>query len=124
MDAIRQFQLYMNSINAKPLVLVRYVRRAYEGNLDNRVRVTFDRQLAYKVSSAPEVLFESRGWQYNHLTLNNVILEVKFTGRYPAWLGRMAEYFDLHQQSVSKYATSIKGACLLGFCAPKVSIQV
>jgi len=42
-DTIRQFQLYMKGINAKPVVLIRYMRRAYEGNMDNRVRVTFDR---------------------------------------------------------------------------------
>ena len=105
-------------------MLVRYLRRAYEGNMENRVRVTFDRQLAYKVSSDSEVLLNGRGWQHSPITLNSVILEVKFTGRYPAWLGRMAEYFDLRQQSVSKYATSIKKACLLRFCAPKVPIQM
>lgn len=121
-DALRQFQLYMKSISAKPKVLVRYMRRAYEGNMENRVRVTFDRQLAYKVSNDPEVLFNSRGWQRHSLTLRGVILEIKFTGRYPAWLGRMAQYFDLRQRSVSKYATSMKKACSLRFCAPKVSI--
>ncbi len=123
-DAIRQFQLYMNSINAKPIVLVRYVRRAYEGNLDNRVRLTFDRQLAHKISSAPQVLLKGQGWQYHHLTANNVILEVKFTDLYPVWMGRMAEYFNLHQQSVSKYATSVKKACSLRFCAPHVPIKM
>ena len=123
-DAIKQFQLYMKSINAGPKVLVRYMRRAYEGNMDNRVRVTFDRQLAYNISSTPNVSFNSRGWQHHSLTLNGVILEVKFTERYPVWLSQMAEYFDLHQQSVSKYATSIKKACSQGFCAPKTPIQV
>jgi hypothetical protein len=100
------------------------MRRAYEGNMDNRVRVTFDRQLAYNISSTPNVSFNSRGWQHHSLTLNGVILEVKFTERYPVWLSQMAEYFDLRQQSVSKYATSIKKACSQGFCAPKTPIQV
>ncbi len=121
-DALKQFLLYMKSVNAKPKVLVRYMRRAYEGDMENRVRVTFDRQLAYKVSEDPEVLLSGQGWQHNPITLRGVILEIKFTGRYPAWLGRMAQYFDLRQQSVSKYATSIKKACSLGFCAPKVPI--
>jgi hypothetical protein len=123
-DAIRQFQLYMKGINAKPVVLIRYMRRAYEGNMDNRVRVTFDRQLAYNVTTAPEVLFNGQGWRRHYLTLNGVILEIKFTGRYPAWLGRMTEYFNLRQESVSKYATSVKKACSVGFCGPKVPIQI
>jgi hypothetical protein len=114
----------MKSINAKPKVLIRYLRRAYEGNMENRVRITFDRQLAYKVTSQPQVLFNESGWHYNPITLNNVILEIKFTGRYPAWLSRMARYFELRQRSVSKYATSIKKASMLKFCAPQVPIQI
>jgi hypothetical protein len=104
------------------VVLIRYLRRAYEGDSENRVRVTFDRQLAYNVSKAPEVLFKGRGWQPSPITLNGVILEIKFTGRYPAWLGRMADYFDLRQRSMSKYATSLKRACSLRFCAPQLSV--
>ena len=124
-DTIKQFQLYMKSIDAKPKVLIRYLRRAYEGNMDNRVRVTFDRQLAYKVSSDPEVLLNGQGgWQHHPITLNSVILEVKFTGRYPAWLGRMAKYFDLHQRSMSKYANSLVRACESRFYAPTVPIQM
>lgn len=116
-DALKQFQLYMRSINAKPKVLVRYMRQAYEGNGENRVRVTFDRHIVYKVSSNPEVSLNGGGWQHNQ---KGVVLEIKFTGRYPAWLGRMARYFDLRQQSISKYVTSVKKACSLGFCAPEV----
>jgi len=121
-DSLKQFQLYMKSIGARPKVLIRYMRRAYEGNMENRVRVTFDRKLAYKVSKDPEVLFNGRSWRLNPVTVRCVILEVKFTGRYPAWLGRMTEYFDLHQRSMSKYANSIVRACESGFCAPKVPI--
>lgn len=123
-DAIGQFQLYMKSISAKPKVLIRYFRRAYESNTENRVRVTFDRRLAYKVSKDPKVLFSGNGWHYSPLTLKNVILEIKFTERYPVWLAQMARYFDLRQQSVSKYATSIKKACALRFCAPTMPVQV
>lgn len=122
-DAIRQFQLYMKSVDAKPIVLIRYLRRAYEGEMHNRVRVTFDRQLAYKVSRDPDVLFAGQGWQRHNITLNNVILEIKFTGRYPAWLSRMVRYFDLQQRSMSKYASSVQKACSLRFCAPELTIM-
>jgi len=121
-DALKQFQLYMKSVSARPVVLIRYNRQAYEGNTESRVRVTFDRQLAYKVIREPKVLFNGQGWQHNPMT--GVILEIKFTGRYPAWLGRLAQYFDLQQQSMSKYVTSMKKACSLGFCAPEVPIFV
>jgi hypothetical protein len=117
-DTINQFQLYMNSIKAKPKILVRYMRRAYEGDSETRVRVTFDSKLCYCATDAPEVRLSGRGWQRNSITEGGVILEIKFTNRYPAWLSEMAEYFDLLQRPVSKYATSVTEACALGFCAP------
>jgi hypothetical protein len=120
-DAIKQFQLYMKSVGARPKILVRYMRQAYEGEGENRVRVTFDRQLTYKVSNGLEISLNGQGWQHN---LSGVILEIKFTGRYPAWLGRMVRYFDLQHQSMSKYVISVKKACALGFYTPTKQIFV
>ena len=117
---LKQFQLYVKSIKAKPVMRVRYMRRAYEGDSENRVRVTFDRQLAYNVDSRPEVTFKGRGWQRH--SMGGVILEIKFTARYPAWLSRMVKCFDLRQQSISKYVSSVKQSCLVGFCAPRLSV--
>ena len=119
-DTINQFQLYMNSIKAKPKILIRYMRRAYEGDSETRVRVTFDSKLCYCATDAPEVRLSGRGWQRNSITEGGVILEIKFTNRYPAWLSEMVEYFDLLQRPVSKYATSVTEACALGFCAPSL----
>ncbi len=119
---LRQFQLYVRSINAKPAVLVRYRRRAYEGDSHTRVRVTFDKELSYNVTDEPQVRFNGGGWQLHKLSLDRTILEIKFTGRYPAWLSTMAKEFELRQQSMSKYANSIKESCLLGFCSPRISL--
>jgi hypothetical protein len=120
-DALNQFQLYMKSIGAKPVVLVRYMRQAFEGDSETRVRVTFDRQLCYNVTRAPEVRLEGPGWQHNSVTMGSVILEIKFTNRYPSWLNQMVKYLDLQQDSVSKYAVSIRQACSLGFCSPRIA---
>lgn len=119
---INQFQFYMKNIGAKPAVLVRYMRQAYEGDSENRVRVTFDRQLAYCVTSVPAVRLGGGGWQQNSYTLGGVILEIKFTDRYPEWLSHMAKYFNLRQQSISKYASSIEESCALRFCAPELTV--
>ncbi|MHC4462778.1 MAG: VTC domain-containing protein [Planctomycetota bacterium] len=117
-EALRQFRLYMDSINAGPVILIRYMRQAYEGDSDNRVRVTFDRELCYKVTTAPKVALNGQGWQHNSISLCGVILEIKFTGAYPAWISQMAKYLDLRQQPISKYVTSVEESCALGFCAP------
>ena len=122
-EKLKQFMLYMQSIQAAPVVLVRYKRKAYEGIAENRVRVTFDKQLHFKIDNAPCIYFNGTNWQKNNICLEWVILEIKYTGRFPAWLNRMVEYFNIQQHSVSKYATSIKNASLLKFCAPKLPIS-
>jgi hypothetical protein len=38
---------------------------------------------------------------------NCVILELKFTGRFPDWFGEMVRVFGLRQGSASKYADGI-----------------
>jgi len=119
-EMLRQFQFYMNSVGAQPVMRVRYIRRAYEGDYENRVRVTFDRQLAYNTSSRPEVTLEGAGWQRHQM--NNVILEIKFTAHYPAWLNRMAKCFNLRQRSISKYVVSVRQSSLAGFCSPRFSV--
>ena len=121
-DTLEQFRLYTNSINAGPVIRVRYMRHAYEDDSQTRVRVTFDRQLAFNVSSVPDVLFTGEGWQRH--PIKGVILEIKFIGRYPAWLNQMVKCFDLHQWSLSKYARSVKRSCLLKFCAPKIPVRI
>jgi len=120
-DTINQFQLYMKSIGAKPMVLIRYMRQAFEGNSENRVRVTFDRELAYCITNRPEVRLGGRGWQRNPFTLGGVILEIKFTDRYPAWLSQMAKCFNLQARSISKFGSSITDSRLLEFYVPQLT---
>jgi len=116
--ALNQFQLYVATINAGPMVLVRYKRQAWESTSQNRVRVTFDRELCYKVTHEPYVRLSGSGWQENSITRCNSILEIKFTGSYPVWLSRLVEDFELDVMAVSKYATSMEQAYRLGFCGP------
>jgi hypothetical protein len=118
---LRQFQLYMSHICARPVVQIRYMREAYEGLLDDRIRITFDRKLAHKISDKAEVSLNGGGWQY--YPMNGVILEIKFTEFYPPWLSYLVQHLQIEPQSVSKYTRSIKHACALKFCAPKVPIR-
>ncbi len=107
-EALKQFLFYMQSINARPFILIKYLRRAYEDTSENRVRVTFDRKLSFKMCRQASVTLNSPGWQ--RFPTNNVILEIKFTSRFPAWLTRMVRCLELYQQSFSKYANSVCGA--------------
>ena len=117
-ETIKQFMLYMNSINGGPVIRTRYKRQAFEDIVNERVRITFDRNLCCKTTPVADVGLNGTGWQ--QMLLNKVVLEIKFTGRYPLWLSQMVKYFDLRKQSLSKYARSIKRASALGFCAPEI----
>jgi len=119
-EALDQFQLYVSSIMAKPSILIRYMRKAYESDSENRVRITFDRELCYRVTNKPNITLNGSGWQHNHLTMKGVILEIKFTARYPLWLSRLVTTFDLKPRSISKFATSLQQSCMLGFCGPQL----
>jgi hypothetical protein len=118
--ALNQFQLYVAAINAGPMVLIRYMRQAWESTSENRVRVTFDRDLFYKVTHEPYVRLGGSGWQRSNVTMGTSILEIKFTGSYPLWLARLVADFDLEVIAVSKYATSMEQAFGLGFCGPAI----
>jgi hypothetical protein len=117
-ESLKQFLFYMRAINAGPLVLVRYLRRAYEDDSENRVRVTFDRKLSYKITNRPAVELGGTGWQRH--PFNNVILEIKFTSRFPAWLTRMIGCLELERESFSKYANCVCGASAMKFSAPGI----
>jgi len=119
-NLIRQFQLYKDSINAIPIVQVRYMRQAFEGDTPHRVRVTFDRQLHYKTTRDPQVNVYGPGW--HRIAINFVILEIKFTERFPAWLTQMVRCYDLKQGGFSKYVSSVKQSHSMGFSAPEVLV--
>ncbi|MCF7973948.1 MAG: polyphosphate polymerase domain-containing protein [Phycisphaerae bacterium] len=118
LEALNQFQLYCSYLTAQPAILIRYMRKAYESESENRVRVTFDRELCYKVTKEPRVTLNGPGWQTNLLTVKGVILEIKFTARYPIWLSRLVTTFNLNSRSISKFATSMQQSSMLGYCGP------
>ena len=84
-----QFLFYTTGINAKPVVRTRYKRQAFEGILDNTTRITFDRDISCNVTSSHDLGLDGQGWC--KLRLNGVVLEIKFTGRYPIWVGQTVE---------------------------------
>ncbi|MFA5422327.1 MAG: polyphosphate polymerase domain-containing protein [Phycisphaerae bacterium] len=120
-DTLKQFQFYLQILRARPIVLVRYMRQAFEENAVNRVRLTFDRQLSFKAVDQTEITLNGAGWQA--VPIDFVILEIKFTSKYPLWLSRMVKIFDLNQSAMSKYVSSVKQFCSLGFCAPKCLVR-
>ena len=111
-ETLRQFQFYARMINSRPVVLVRYIRQAFEGSSSSRVRITFDRNLSYKMVNSPELEVGGVGWQ--SVPMDFVVLEIKFSDNYPAWLSDLVKIFDLKQTSMSKYVSTVKQSFALG----------
>ncbi len=103
--AIQRFVQLMEADRATPTAHVCYEREAWISPSDNAVRVTLDRN----VLIAPEfnARFEARMDGASEVFGKRVVLELKFTGRFPDWFGEMVRIFGLKQGSASKYADGI-----------------
>ena len=99
------FQNHVAFVEARPVVRVKYVREAYQG-LDNEpVRITLDTDLMHAVTFDHDLDHERGRWVAT--PLDGVILEIKFTERYPWWVQELVRSFGLHQRAVPKYVLSV-----------------
>jgi hypothetical protein len=119
--AVQQFSRLMHQHHARPTTHVAYLREAWVSTADNSVRVTFDRDVFIVPHSAPSITTAMENpvipWG------KQVILELKFTGRFPNWFFEMVRLFGVMQCGVAKYA---EGVAVLGderlsptFAAPR-----
>jgi hypothetical protein len=94
-----------SDLRAYPVAHVSYDREAWISPHDNSVRVTFDRN----VLISPEFTARFTSQMDNPTAVFGplVILELKFTGRFPDWFADMVRVFGLRQGSASKYADGI-----------------
>jgi hypothetical protein len=107
--ALQNFSRLMIENHAKPKAHVAYYREAWISPHNNSVRVTLDRE----VKCSPEPTARMVAEMDNPVTVfgKNVVLELKFTGRFPDWFRELARIFGLAQCSAAKYAD---GVALLG----------
>jgi hypothetical protein len=97
---------------AKPVLKVRYMREAYESRGGDPVRITLDTELMHAVTLRHDLSYDSGRWVST--PVDGVILELKFTDRYPGWLGDLVRIFGLKQQPVPKYVWSVDHVLLTG----------
>jgi len=106
-NALRQFCELRDKIAAEPQALVCYNREAWCSPEDDSIRVTFDRQLE-AAPYEPDKTFKlerNEKWVKPIMRVPGVVLELKFTDRFPNWMRNMVEMFDLYRTSMAKYVT-------------------
>jgi hypothetical protein len=99
--ALAEFCRLRDNIRADGRCFVSYHREAYVTPRDDRLRVTFDRRV-HGVSYWGDGSLEMRARRV-YPPIPGVILEIKFTDRFPVWMREMARHFNLDRQSMAKY---------------------
>lgn len=97
----------IHELSAQPKVHVSYLREAYELEGSNAVRITFDRNVTTEEMRELHLAEEQQNpvRVFDH---NCVILELKFTNRYPYWMNDLIQHFGLRRESAAKYVDGIK----------------
>jgi hypothetical protein len=104
---LESFAGHVSVAAARPFLRVKYVRQAYQSIGGDPLRVTLDTNVQWCPTLDAKLSMGGEGWIPT--SLPGPILEIKFTERYPAWIGEMIRVFGLHRQSVPKYVLSVDG---------------
>jgi SPX domain protein involved in polyphosphate accumulation len=103
--AVQQFCRLMHDVQAVPKVHVAYRREAWVSQADNSVRVTIDRDICTAPHSSPDISTAIQ--DYAMPFVPDVILELKFTGRFPNWFNELVQVFHVMQCGAAKYADGV-----------------
>jgi hypothetical protein len=104
--ALQRFCQIMQEIHAQPKVHIAYLREAYVSD-DDSFRVTMDRQVSAEAN--PEGILKTE-MKHPYLCFDDtIILELKFTNRFPNWYRELVEAFGLMQCGAAKYAEGVQG---------------
>jgi len=102
--ALLDFCGLADSLGATGIAYVSYRREAHVSPNSNSIRVTFDRQLlgsSYEQGTALSLPTQGAGPEVGNG--DRVILEMKFTDRFPEWMRELVHTFNLRRTSVPKY---------------------
>lgn len=104
--ALQTFCTLANELHAKPKVHIFYMREAYVSD-DDQVRVTLDRKVYGEANLQYSVKTEMKE---PALTFpGDVILELKFTNRFPDWFRELVRVFGVMQCGAAKYCECVQG---------------
>lgn len=103
--ALQNFCRFVSNLQATPKAHIFYTREAWMSRMDNSVRVTLDRQVQADAEPSSKLL----------TTMTNpvlvfgqkVVLELKFTNRFPDWFKELVRVFGLMQCGAAKYVDGV-----------------
>lgn len=89
----------------KPRIFIGYDRTAYVGKENPTLRITFDRNLRYRIND-----LDLRLGDYGESIIDKAycIMEIKALGSMPLWLTKVLTEMKIYPASFSKYGTAYK----------------
>lgn len=103
--ALGAFFARRDDLRARPTAWITYDRAAYVGGERSLVRITFDSRVRTALPT-PD-LGEPPTWYDLPEVVGLVVLEIKYTGSYPAWVAETVRRFNLTRSSMSKYKQGV-----------------
>ncbi len=103
--AVEQFIHHMQELKATPKAHVAYYREAWTSRHDNSVRVTIDRETRIEIEPTARLLTDMTNPHY--VFGENLVLELKFTNRFPDWFRELVRVFGLMQCGAAKYVDGV-----------------
>lgn len=103
--ALQDFCALLRGLDAGPSAHVAYEREAWLSREHNSVRVTLDRRVRCEVQHAPVL-----GTAFQRpaaVFAGQVILELKFTNRFPEWFRELVQHLNLRPDSAAKYVDGL-----------------
>ena len=108
-----KFRRLVWETNARPMILVRYVRESYVGPGKEYLRVTMDKKLEYCARPTWENFGRGESWYPMDSAESQaredscVVLEIKTLEDVPVWVIDMVERFNLQRGGNCKYSTGV-----------------
>jgi SPX domain protein involved in polyphosphate accumulation len=99
--SLDEFIRLMLNLNARPRMHVAYMREAYVSPHNNEFRITMDR--AVRAQIRDQGILTTEMDDPFLCTNDTVILELKFTGRYPDWYRDLVQTFNCFQTGAAKF---------------------
>lgn len=95
-----EIDYFRETYNVYPKVYISYMRNAYFGKEDKKLRLTIDREI---LTRRYDVSLDMGSYGEPLLPEGKVLVEVKFEGVVPLWLSRLMDRLGLSFGSYSKY---------------------
>lgn len=118
LDALQAFTTLLSQLRALPQSHIYYQREAWLDSRAGSIRVTLDRN----VRSEPRHDLSFDPWMTDSIAVfgSAVVLELKFTDRFPNWFNHLVQSFGLMQGSAAKYVDGMgrmneRGLVYVGF---------